>query len=414
MVRGSAAAAPIQGPSGVLATLDAMASLPGYKATTEAGHAVLLEHGVRTVGLEPGGQIELSGTASDDFRAIEAELWDHMGDVGRALPEGLAPALLGEHPVTRLDAIDQVPKARYRILADFLQGRGRLSHQMMRKTATVQASFDFRSVEEGLRMTRVAQLITPLLVAFSANSPYADGRATGYLSHRTAIWNETDRERCGHLALALAKDFSLERYLDWLISLPVIFIQRGDDWRAGGGATFRDLLARKVDGIEPTMFDWELHLSSVFPDVRMKQVVEVRGADCPPLNLIIPVVALMTGVLYGQAALDFVEESLGGLGPEDHLALQLEAAQKGFEAKIGTATLGEIGAQLLDTAKEGLRAFSGGRAASRLDPLREMIEEGKTPAERLLDRFGEIIEDPAGLVDAVAVLDGITAIPSSR
>lgn len=397
----------------VESVLSALARQPGYEAVLEGERVVLVQKGERNVGLEPGGQVELSGTPSATIAGVADDLAEHLGDLARVAPDGLRLLAMGEQPISTLDAIPWVPKARYELLAGFLAPRGRLGHHMMKKTATVQASVDFASVEEAMRMLRCGLIATPVLVGLSANSPYVDGRAVGWLSHRTAIWKETDPSRSGVLPAALSRSFDLEAYVAHVLDLPVVFLQRGGGWRSGSGATFRQLLADGIpeaDGkrTPPTLFDWELHLSSFFPDVRLKRVIEVRGADCPPRPLIVPLAALVLGLFGTDAGLSCVEERLGAISADVYLRLHEAAARRGLEAESDGLSVATLARAFVDGARRGLaeRARETGMPdeGASLDPFEELIERRASPARTLIERFGEEIREPARLVEATDLL----------
>ncbi|MFN7971913.1 MAG: glutamate-cysteine ligase family protein [Acidobacteriota bacterium] len=277
---------------------------------------------------------------------------------------------------------------------------------MMKKTATIQASFDYGGAADAMRKLRVGLLFTPVLIALTANSPYADGRFTGFLSHRTAIWEETDPARSGRLDVALDPAFDLRRYVSHLLDLPVLFVRRGDRWHAPPDLTFRAFLERGWNGERATMYDWEMHLSTFFPDVRVKTVVEIRGADCPPRRLFMPVIAWMTGILSSPAALATVEDLLGGLQPAQHRDLQRAAAREGLRGSAHGISLQGAARELCQAARRGLAERArlvGLDESALLDPLDRLVERGASPAQDLLDRFGEQVDDPAELVRATSL-----------
>ena len=402
-----AGAVAADGPCGIEGVLRAMAELPGYEPTIEDGRVVLLRCAGRTVGLEPGGQLELSGTPQATLSAVAVELDSHLDDLARATADcPIAWLALGAHPLASLDEVPWVPKSRYRILAGFLARRGPLSHHMMKRTATIQASFDYGSVADALFKLRIGLLATPVIIALSASSPYDGGRFSGFMSGRSAIWAGTDPTRSGSLTEAMGRAYDLEEYVDHVLDLPMVFLQRGSVWRDGGGLTFREFMDRGLDGERATLSDWELHLSSFFPDVRLKHVLEVRSADCPPRRLMIPLAAFMTGLLYTRAAWEAVEERLGRLSIDEHAELKAAAARAGMAGRVGSFALGEISSALLDGAAAGLReraAETGVDESALLEPLRQMAADGRSPAHDLLDRFGETITDRAAFVAATSI-----------
>jgi glutamate--cysteine ligase len=358
-------------------------------------------HGGERVTVEPGGQIEFSGAPRRGLAEIERDLLRHTDKLAEIAEErGLVFLAAGFDPFRTIAEQRWFPKPRYGVMRPYLQERGARAWDMMSRTCSIQANLDYGSEEDLARKFILGNRLAPVITAIFANSPFENGRPSGYKSTRAAAWLETDPDRTGLPPLKLLEDFSLEAFVDYTLSVPVIFTRRGEEYSgADTGRQFGAFLEGPANGAQPIFQDWTDHLTTIFTDARLKQYVEMRSADCcaPPLALALQ--ALWKGLMYDAATL---EEALR-LAPKpdrsEALALQERVARQALEAR-------HEGLSLLDLAKETVRlAAEGlGRVAPEelkyLDPLREMVlEDGVCPADILLrDWHGSWHGSPERLV----------------
>lgn len=387
---------PYDGEGGVAAVLRAFCHF-GYEPFEEEGRIIAAQKKGLTVSIEPGGQIELSGRPFADVHVVAAELDRHLAkcrDVARET--GVEFLAAGYRPWGTPASAPWMPKNRYKVMRPFLAARGRLAPDMMAMTASGQASFDFSGEQDLAEKLRVALAIQPAVTALFANSPIVDGRESGWKSFRTAVWAETDPARCGLPAFPFEPGFEGEpyrRYVEWALDVPMVFVRRRGGYLDPGGRTFRDFLAGGLEGERPTLGDWEDHLTTLFPEVRVKGVVEVRGTDScdPPMTKAL--LAFWKGVLYDRAAREAAWDAVRRFTVEERRAF-MEAA--GREALAGKAPDGrpirEVARTLVDAAAEGLcsQRCCGERGEDErvwLDPLRERVASGRAPADDALDAF---------------------------
>lgn len=360
----------------------------GYTAVRENGHLIAMTRGQASITLEPGGQFELSGSPFHTVGEVEAEARTFTDEVAVAL-EGtnVAQVALGFTPYASIPDIPWVPKGRYVVMRDFLAKTGDLSHHMMKGTAAVQATYDYADEDDCARKVRLATLLGPLTTATFANSPYRDGRPSGFVSWRGQIWTRTDPSRTGFPLAAGA--FSWERWVDWLLSVPMMFKKdRERRWQFAHGQTFAEWLAMPPAD-RPTWEDWELHLTSVFPEVRVKRTIEVRGADCVPLPLAMGFTALWKGLFYDDRALDLATGVALRFASHGTSADRFDVAcRRGLAGELGGRSLADWAAEVVALAAEGL-ARSCPDDARWLGPLQRQIASGESPGATLLARLGE-------------------------
>jgi len=385
---------PYEGPRGVEAVLRAF-SRHGYTPFEEEGHAIAAQRGGLTVSIEPGGQVELSGRPFKDVHEVAAEI-DHHLEIMRGLGEDLGFELLaaGYRPWGTPKTARWVPKARYAVMRPFLAARGDLAEDMMSMTASAQASFDFGSERDAGEKLRVALAAQPAVVALLANSPVVAGREVGWKSYRTEVWNRTDPARSGLLAFAFEPGFeesAFRRYAEWAADVPMVFLRRKGRYQDTRGATFREFMERGLDGERPVLTDWEDHLSALFPEVRLKGVIEVRGADSVSPALVKAMAAFWKGLLHSKESRDWAWDLLKRLSVDERRALRDDAGRVGLAARLpGGRSLAELGADLLDAASLGLcrQGACGQRGEDErvwLAPLKELAAAGRSPADAALD-----------------------------
>ena len=386
--KGSASPVPYEGPSGINAVLAGFEHF-GFEPFREApGLPVIAmtRAGGETVSLEPGGQVELSGQPFQTAREAHAENINHLEQLnGIAARLGLRVVALGYRPFTSLEDMPWMPKTRYRTMRESLGARGALARNMMLMTATGQASYDWRDEADCARKTVAAAKVAPILVALYANSPLAEGRLTGYQSYRSRVWNEVDPARCGYPLCMLDGTFSYAAYVDWALDAPLLFLRR-DGQYLQPKLTFRQLMKQGWDGKPPTMNDWTDHLSTLFPEVRLKKVIEIRSADCVGPAMTGGLAALMRGLLYDDTALDEVTHLLPPLSPREHLELHHAAQRDGLQAKLGSGTLADYARDMVEIAARGLSRLDPADAPL-LQPLQAVAESRRAPALDVLEAW---------------------------
>jgi glutamate--cysteine ligase len=393
---GTTAPVPYGGPSGIGALLRAFTERFGYAPVEDEGQIIAAQKAGLTVSIEPGGQVELSGRPFQDVHAVASELDRHLRKCAE-LAAALSVEFLatGYRPWGTPATMPWMPKVRYRLMRPFLAARGRLAEDMMSMSGSAQASFDFGSEADAGEKLRLALAAQPAAVALYANSPVVDGRPWGGKSYRVQVWEETDPARCGLLPFAFEEGFPADayrRYAEWALDVPMIFLRRGGRYLEAGGATFRSFLARGLAGEQATLADWEDHLSCLFPEVRLKGVVEVRGADACDLAMTKALAAFWKGLLYDRQARAAAWEEVRGFSIEERRQLTRDAGRQGLGAPApGGRTLREIARALLSAASDGLcrQGCCGEKGDERvwLQPLEERAESGRSPADDALDAF---------------------------
>ena len=399
---------PFEGPYGIAALFDRLVAEGGFERVDERGQTIALEAVAGgSITLEPGGQFELSGAPLFSSEETRVELQDHIELVKRLSADfGIAWLALGMDPFHPVDQIPTMPKARYAVMRSYLPTRGSLGLEMMHSTATVQANYDFSDEADMVSKMRLGVMATPVVSALYANSSLSGGRENGFISKRLMIWRDTDPDRCGQIPFVFDPDFGYERYASWALDIPLFFVLRDKRYEAGDGTTFRQFMERGFRGMRPTMFDWETHLTTLFPDVRLKRIVEVRGSDTASLPHLCALPPLWKGLFYDANALEAAYELFARISVEELDAGQLDVAKRGLRAERGGRKVIDLARELLACSAEGLGRIaaeggSGGDEVRLLDPLREQIDKGKSPGEELLERWrDEWNRDWSSLIEA--------------
>jgi glutamate--cysteine ligase len=374
----------------------------GYEPFLESGRPIAATCGSLSISLEPGGQLELSGRPFKCAHECARELRRHLA-LTRALGAELGQQWLGVgyRPFGTVADAQWMPKGRYGRMREHLSRTGRLALDMMTMTATVQANFDYRDEADMAFKVRAATSISSLVAALFANSPIVQGKESGYLSFRTQVWREMDPARCGLLEAAYRPNFGYHAYAEWALDVPMIFVRRNGTYRDPRGLTFRGFLAEGLEGERASMSDWEDHLTTLFPEVRLKKVIEVRGADGGTYEMCAALPALWKGLLYDRDALA-AAEALIDLPFAERVAFQESVAREALAARANGHRALDLCRELVSFAAAGLKRQTSCGADEQpfLDPLRELIEEGRCPAERALQRLhGEYAGDTRRLVD---------------
>jgi glutamate--cysteine ligase len=389
-------------PGGIVDVLQRLGAR-GFTSTEEDGQLIALSRGHDRITLEPGGQLELSGGALPTAAACRDALAAHVREVGEiARACGIRFLGLGYRPFGRLDDIDWLPKRRYAVMRDYFprHGRGsRLAHHMMKMTATVQANFDYLDEADAVDKLRTAYGVTSIVTALYAASPIVEGRPSEWQSFRAAVWLETDEDRCGLPRFAFAPGFCFRDYAEWAVDVPMFFLVRDGAYRPAGGVSFRRFMAEGLGGEQATLRDWELHLSTLFPEVRLKRYIEVRGADAGPMPMAGGLAALWRGLLEEPAARAAAWALVEGPSYDERLALRREVPRAGLGARFGGRSLRDLAVELVGIADAGLARLPGGEGdRPLLDPLRGYAEAGRSPADDLRDDFAAANGDRRALV----------------
>ena len=389
---------PYEGPGGIRALLEGMQQLNGWEPIMEGETIIGLADtiGGGAISLEPGGQFELSGAPLTSIHETCAEVNSHLEQVREvATPFGLGFLGLGMSPKWTLAETPVMPKGRYRIMANYMPKVGTHGLDMMFRTCTVQVNLDFASEPDMVKKLRVGLALQPVATALFANSPFTEGKPNGFLSFRSEIWRDTDNNRAGMMPFAFEDGMGFERYVDYALDVPMYFIKRGDSYIDVAGSSFRDLLAGRhaaVPGETATVSDWANHLSTIFPEVRLKRYLEMRGADGGPWRKLCALPALWTGLLYDEVSLDAAWELAKGWSAEERQAARDEVPRLGYKATIAGRSMLDVARDVVAIARDGLKRRdmrdSQGRDETRfLDTLDESLSAGKTPADLLLERY---------------------------
>jgi glutamate--cysteine ligase len=369
----------------------------GWEPIEENAKVIALKGTDGNVSLEPAGQLELSGAPLDNLHQTCAETERHLRQVksiGQRTGKGFLG--LGMWPDKRRDELPIMPKGRYAIMLNHMPRVGNLGIDMMIRTCTIQVNLDYSSEADMVKKFRVGLALQPLATALFANSPFTEGQPNGYLSYRSHIWSDTDAYRTGMLPFVFEDGFGYERYVEYMLDVPMYFVFRDGQYIDAAGLSFRDFMDGKLSvlpGERPTMSDWTDHLSTAFPEVRLKSFLEMRGADGGPWNRICALPALWVGLLYDQAALDAAWDLVKGWSMDEREALRNAVPKLALDAPLpGGGVLKDIAGEVLDIARAGLSArarlnSSGDNESGFLDPLHEIVRSGKVPAQTLLDKF---------------------------
>jgi len=343
--------------------------------------------------LEPGGQFEFSSAPHETFHKALEQLQHHL-DLLEQLrqTQGLHFFFGGVNPVHTVDQIGLVtPTRRYRLMDQYFPTVGTMGQRMMRQTCSIQVSFDFKNQAQGQELLRTAQYIAPLAAALFANAPYVDGKNSGYRSFRGPIWADTDAARSGMLPGFTRPDFGFQDYVRHVIQAPMFFVQQGQELVPAGGMTFAHFMEHGFQGRQATLTDFVLHNSTMFTDVRLKHTVEVRTVDCQDPALLPAVLAFLCGILFCERSRLRSGHLLHRFTEQEFHELAVRLPREGLSGRLNGKSVREVVLELIDLAAQGLpRCFPDGtEAAEHLNPIRELAQQGKTPADVVLERFGD-------------------------
>jgi glutamate--cysteine ligase len=388
-------ALPYDGPAGVRAMLEGLTRF-GWERVIEEGNTIALLRDKASITLEPGGQFELSGAPLETVHETAAENSQHLREVKEVAGEiGAGYIGLGFAPQWKREDIHWMPKGRYKIMRDYMPKKGKLGLDMMLRTCTVQTNLDFESEADMVKKFRVSLALQPLATALFATSPFVEGKPVPYKSYRSHIWTDTDPDRCGMLPFVFEDGFGFERYADYMLGVPMYFVYRDGKYIDASGQDFKDFLKGRLParpGELPTINDWADHVTTAFPEVRLKRFLEMRGADSGPLGALNALPALWVGLLYDQGALDAGWDLVKGWTAADHDYLRAETPKSGLQTSFRGRPLHELGREVLKIAHAGLRARKrlderGNDESVHLLSLDRAVDSGKALADELLEKW---------------------------
>jgi glutamate--cysteine ligase len=386
---------PYDGPNGIGALLRAMERF-GWQPVEENGKVIALGFGNCSVTLEPGGQFELSGAPVETIHMTCDEVTTHLKqvkEIGEELDIGMLG--MGFDPKSSRAEVPWMPKGRYRIMGDYMPKRGKLGLDMMLRTCTVQVNLDFASEADMVQKLRVGLALQPVATALFADSPFTEGKPNGFKSYRSHIWTDTDPDRSGMLPFAFESGMGFERYVDYMLDVPMYFVYRDGRYVDASGQSFRDFLAGRLPalpGEHPGMGDWADHLTTAFPEVRLKRFLEMRGADGGPWDRLCALPAFWVGLLYDQESLDAAWDLVKDWSEAERAGLRRDVPRQALQTQIRGRPLQALAKEVLGLARAGLTRRRmldrmGGDESHFLNILDHIAESGVTPAEEKLRLF---------------------------
>jgi glutamate--cysteine ligase len=389
---------PYEGRRGIRTLLEGMELLLGWQPIMEDGNVIgLLDvTGGGAITLEPGGQFELSGAQVETVHQTSSELMAHLAQLREvAQPLHIGFLGIGMTPSWTRAEIPKMPKGRYKIMTAYMPKVGTLGLDMMYRTCTVQTNLDFASEADMVKKLRVSIALQPVATALFANSPFTEGRPNGFLSYRAEIWRDTDKDRTGMLPWVFEAGMGFERWVDYALEVPMYFVKHGDEYVDVAGQSFRALLAGKLPGMSgarATISDWSNHISTIFPEVRLKRYLEMRGADSGPTRNLLALPAFWVGILYDDVSLDAAWDLVKKWSAAERQQLRDEVPKAGLAATVRDRTVFDIATDTLKLARAGLarrnRLDAGGDDETRyLEVLDDRLARGTTPAQELLEKF---------------------------
>jgi glutamate--cysteine ligase len=389
---------PYAGERSIEAVLSGLRDRFGWAPVTEGGFLIGLEKDGANVSLEPGGALELSGAPVETIHQTCDEVNSHLSEVKSIADEiGVGFIGLGAAPEWSHDEMPLMPKGRYKLMDAYMDKVGTSGKMMMRRTCTVQVNLDFSSEADMIQKMRVAVALQPVATALFANSPFWEGKLNGHKSWRSRVWRHLDDARTGMIPFVFEDDFGFERWVEYALDVPMYFVYRDGEYVDALGQSFRDFLKGELPALPgemPTLSDWADHLTTAFPEARLKKFIEMRGADGGPWRRLCALPAFWVGLTYDQTALDAAWDLCKDWDTETREAWRVEASVHGLQAEVGGHTMHELARDVVEIAETGLknRAMpgAGGLVPDEthfLNALKESIETGKTPADELLDCY---------------------------
>ena len=395
---GSHQPVPYEGPNGIRALLEGMQAMLGWEPIMEGERIIgmLDVTGGGAISLEPGGQFELSGAPLPSIHQTCSEIHAHLAQVHEiGTPLGIRFLGLGMSPLWTRQQTPAMPKRRYEIMTAYMPKVGVMGLDMMYRTSTVQVNLDFSSEADMVKKLRVSLALQPIATAIFANSPFMHGKPNGFLTMRSEVWRHTDLDRTGMLPFAFEDGMGFERYVDWALDVPLYFVKRGDTYHDVAGASFRDLLQgtlAQLPGERATMSDWANHLGTLFPEVRLKRYLEMRGADAGPTSKLAALSAFWVGLLYDTDALEAAWDLVKDWKESERQALRDAVPRQALATPFRNETVRDIALRALAISRKGLHArnvedWEGRNETHFLDGLDDMVESGMTAADTMLAQF---------------------------
>jgi glutamate--cysteine ligase len=405
IVRSTGQAIPYFGRRGVGRILQELIERYRWEPEEQDGNMIALTRDKAQITLEPGGQIELSGEPCESIHCTYSEFTQHIRELLEVTePLDIIFLGLGMQPVSRLDEIEWVPKQRYRIMAPYMLKVGRLGQRMMKQTATVQANIDYSDEKDAMAKFRTGMGLAPILIAMFANSPICDGQLNGYRSFREHIWTDTDKSRSGLLKFAFLPEVSFAHYVEYALDVPMYFMIRNKRYIDMTHLTFRQFLQYGHNGERATIEDWGDHLTTLFPETRIKRYIEIRSVDSQPPDLMPALSALIKGAFYDSDCLQAAWDLVKGWSWDERMQGYLDSHKDALSTRVRRYSLLDLARELLQIAWEGLRRQhqvndSGDDETIYLKPLKNLLDQGKCPADILLEKWeGELHHDIRRLI----------------
>ena len=386
---------PIPYEGGIKSILEGMQRFD-WEPVLEGDYLIALKRNGASVSLEPGGQLELSGAPLENVHQTCAEVTRHLREVKEVADEiGAGFISLGFRPDTKLEDVPIMPKGRYKIMRDYMQKVGTHGREMMFRTCTVQTNLDFSSEADMVKKFRVSLALQPIATALFANSPFMHGKLNGYKSYRSRVWLDTDPDRTGMLPFVFEEGFGFEQYIDYALDVPMYFVYRGGEYLDASGKSFRDFLDGNLDvvpGEKPTLSDFDDHISTIFPEVRLKTFLEMRGCDTGPWGELCAMPAFFVGLLYDQSALDTAWDLVKDWSAEEREQMRRDVPKMGLQAPFRDKTVRELAVAVLAISRASLntRGYLNGHGENEtvfLQELDEFVKTGKSNADLLIDKF---------------------------
>ncbi len=389
---------PFEGKRSIVAMLEGLRDRHGWAEVREGGHLIGLEKDGANVSLEPGGQLELSGAPVETIHETCDEVNTHLREVKDIADEvGVGFIGLGAAPIWMHEDMPLMPKGRYKLMDAYMGKVGTMGRVMMRRTCTVQVNLDFGSEADMVQKMRVAIAMQPIATALFANSPFFEGQINGHKSWRSRVWRDLDAARTGMIPFVFDEGFGFERWVQYALDVPMYFVYRDGKYIDALGMSFRDFLKGNLPALPgemPTLSDWADHLTTAFPEARVKKFIEMRGADGGPWRRLCALPAFWVGLMYDQSALDAAWDMVKDWDDETREALRVAASVDGLQATVNGLKMHDLAREAIAISEAGLKARArsgaGGMVPDEthfLNALKESVETGKTPADELLDDY---------------------------
>ncbi len=388
---------PYFGNKGIKKILDLLKLDTGWSSIVENGNIIGLKSEDKgSISLEPGGQFELSGAPLENLHQTCSETGQHLSELKKTLKKlGLGMAGFGFHPSATRDDFFWMPKGRYKIMREYMPKVGDMGLDMMLRTCTIQVNLDFCSELDMIKKFKTSLSLQPIISALFSNSPFVEGKFSGFLSNRGEVWRNTDQKRCGIPKCIFEEDFGYEKWINYVLDVPMYFINRNNVYHDVSGSSFRDFLKGKLKGFDrerPNIKDWEDHLSVVFTDVRLKGYLEMRGADGGPWNRICALPAIWVGLLYDNDALLEAEKLASKFKFNEILSANYSSSLNGLKGNFGKYNISDLAKEVIAISYKGLKNrkkldASGNDETSYLLPLIEMLNKGETLADEMIRQF---------------------------